>query len=198
MNKVITLIGRKGVIATLFHGIYVAGYSLRSRIKCTLLSLLRYTIGGTVHFGGKNSFFQSHSRHVSMGHNIRFGRCTRLDAGFGGKISIGDDVLIDDNCFITAQNSITIGSHVQISAYSFITDFNHNFESRSKPIVEQGCSTKPVIIGDDVWIGAHTCILAGVTVGKGAIVGAGAVVTKNVRPYTIVAGNPAREIRKRP
>ncbi len=148
--------------------------------------------------GGGNIFFFSKARHISIGKNNRFGRDTRCDAGYDGKITIGNDVLIDDHCFITSQNLIEIGNHVQISAYCFITDFNHNFSSRKVPINMQGCSSEPVIIEDDVWIGAHSIILPGVKIGKGSIVGAGTVVTKSVRPYSIVAGNPAKEIKKRP
>jgi len=198
MKSFILLIQRKGFVATAIHGVLTTLGIFRSTVTSYWIRLRNVSVSSILYLGGSNIFFASSKNAITVGSDVRFGRCTRLDAGFGGKITIGDDVLIDDNCFITAQHSIAIGNHVQISAYTFITDFNHNFGTRSKPIVEQGCTSKPVVIGDDVWIGAHSCILSGVTIGKGAIVGAGAVVTKNVRPFTIVAGSPAREIGKRP
>lgn len=79
-----------------------------------------------------------------------------------------------------------------------ILALNHEFSSVDVPMIRQGhAAPKPVIIGNDVWIGAQAIILPGVTVGDGAIVGAGAVVAKPVAPFTIVAGNPARVIGQR-
>ena len=75
---------------------------------------------------------------------------------------------------------------------------NHAFDRLDIPMCEQGFqSEKPIVIGNDVWIGGHVIILPGVQIGNGAIVGAGAVVTKNVPDYAIVGGNPARIIRYR-
>lgn len=65
------------------------------------------------------------------------------------------------------------------------------------PIVAQGLEIKSVVIGNDVWIGAHAVILAGVAIGDGSVIAAGAVVTKDVAPYSVVAGVPARVIKKR-
>jgi acetyltransferase-like isoleucine patch superfamily enzyme len=77
-----------------------------------------------------------------------------------------------------------------------VTALNHNFEDTTKRIDEQGISTKPVVIGDDVWIGANAVILPGVTIGRHVVVAAGAVVTKDVPDYSLVAGVPAKEIKK--
>lgn len=75
---------------------------------------------------------------------------------------------------------------------------NHVFESREIPMCQQGVTApRPVEIGNDVWIGVRVIILPGVHVGDGAIIGAGSVVTRDVEPYSIVGGNPAKLIRKR-
>ena len=75
---------------------------------------------------------------------------------------------------------------------------NHKFDRTDIPMIKQGNSeTKPVIIENDVWIGANVIILPGVTIHEGSIIAAGAVVTKDVECYTIVAGNPAKVIKKR-
>lgn len=110
------------------------------------------------------------------------------------------DVVIGDYARIGIHNTIIgpvcIGSHVNLAQGITVTALNHNFEDKTKRIDEQGITTKPVIIGDDVWIGANAVILPGVTIGKHCVVAAGAVVTKDVQDNTIVGGVPAKEIKK--
>lgn len=110
------------------------------------------------------------------------------------------DVVIGDYTRIGIHNTIIgpvcIGSHVNLAQGITVTALNHNFEDKTKRIDEQGITTKPVIIGDDVWIGANAVILPGVTIGKHCVVAAGAVVTKDVQDNTIVGGVPAKEIKK--
>lgn len=110
------------------------------------------------------------------------------------------DVVIGDYTRIGMHNTIIgpvcIGSHVNLAQGITVTALNHNFEDKEKRIDEQGITTKPIIIGDDVWIGANAVILPGVTIGKHCVVAAGAVVTKDVPDNTIVGGVPAKEIKK--
>ena len=110
------------------------------------------------------------------------------------------DVVIGDYTRIGIHNTIIgpvcIGNHVNLAQGITVTALNHNFEDNTKRIDEQGITTKPVIIGDDVWIGANAVILPGVTIGKHCVVAAGAVVTKDVPDNTIVGGMPAKEIKK--
>ncbi len=110
------------------------------------------------------------------------------------------DVVIGDYARIGIHNTIIgpvcIGNHVNLAQGITVTALNHNFEDKTKRIDEQGITTKPVIIGDDVWIGANAVILPGVTIGKHCVVAAGAVVTKDVQDNTIVGGVPAKEIKK--
>jgi acetyltransferase-like isoleucine patch superfamily enzyme len=110
------------------------------------------------------------------------------------------DVIIGDYTRIGIHNTIigpvTIGSHVNLAQGITVTALNHNFKDTSLRIDEQGFSTKPIVIGDDVWIGANAVILPGVTIGKHVVVAAGAVVTKDVPDNTIVGGVPAKEIKK--
>ena len=110
------------------------------------------------------------------------------------------DVTIGDYTRIGIHNTIIgpvcIGNHVNLAQGITITALNHNFEDASKRIDEQGISTKPVVIGDDVWIGANAVILPGVTIGSHCVVAAGAVVTKDVPNHTLVGGVPAKLIKK--
>lgn len=127
-----------------------------------------------------------------------------------GKIIIGENSFIGRSRVFAAEK-IIIGKGTLISDNVIIMDSNlHSFSASkryqdlkdvSKGIffdVYSGIESIPVIISDFVWIGANTIILKGVTIGEGAIVGAGSVVAKDVPPYTIVAGNPARIIREIP
>ena len=110
------------------------------------------------------------------------------------------DVFIGDHTRIGLHNTIigpvTIGSHVNLAQGITVTALNHNFENAEKHIDEQGVSTTPVTIEDDVWIGANAVILPGVHIGTHSIVAAGAVVTKDVPPHSLVAGVPAKVIKQ--
>ena len=106
------------------------------------------------------------------------------------------DVIIGDYTRIGLHNTIigpvTIGSHVNLAQGITVTALNHNFEDTEKRIDEQGVSTTPVVIDDDVWIGANAVILPGVHIGNHCVVAAGAVVTKDVPPHSLVGGVPAK------
>lgn len=110
------------------------------------------------------------------------------------------DVVIGDHTRIGIHNTIigpvTIGNHVNLAQGITVTALNHNFDDTTKRIDEQSIATKPVVISDDVWIGANAVILPGVTIGRHAVVAAGAVVTKDVPDNTIVGGVPATIIKK--
>ena len=110
------------------------------------------------------------------------------------------DVIIGDHTRIGLHNTIigpvTIGSHVNLAQGITVTALNHNFDDPDKKIDEQGISTTPVFIGDDIWIGANAVVLPGVTIGNHSVVAAGAVVTKDVPPHSLVAGVPAKVIKQ--
>lgn len=94
---------------------------------------------------------------------------------------------------ISCVGQITMGNYVIMGPNVMITTYNHGLE-RSKRIGAQVPKVKDVTIGNDVWIGGYVCILPGVTIGDGAIIAAGAVVNKDVEPYAIVGGVPAKVI----
>ena len=112
-------------------------------------------------------------------------------------IVIGENVSINRFTVITAKDKVTIGNNVLIGSNVIINSGNHNFSKVDIPINQQGHTIAPIMIEDDVWIGSNVCVLAGVTIGKGSVIGAGAVVTKNVEPYSVMGGVPARLIKKR-
>ena len=110
------------------------------------------------------------------------------------------DVVIGDYTRIGLHNTIigpvTIGHHVNLAQNITVTALNHNFTDTAQRIDQQGVSTNPIVISDDVWIGANAVILPGVTIGCHAVVAAGAVVTENVPSRCVVGGVPAKIIKQ--
>lgn len=142
-------------------------------------------------------------------------RSVRMDTPPYRKFSLGDysviesyscinnavgDVIIGDHTRVGLHNTIigpvTIGHHVNLAQGITVTALNHNFSDTGKRIDEQGITTAPVVIEDDIWIGANAVILPGVKIGNHSVVAAGAVVTKDVPPHTLVAGVPAKVIKQ--
>lgn len=110
------------------------------------------------------------------------------------------DITIGNHSRIGLGNTIigpvSIGNHTNIAQNVTISGLNHIFDDVTKTIAEQGVSTSPIHIGDDVWIGANAVILAGVEIGKHSVIAAGSIVTRPVPPYSICAGNPAKIIKQ--
>lgn len=122
--------------------------------------------------------------------NVERGAC------FSRRLSIGDYSGIGVNCQI--QGKVTIGSNVMIGQDVLIYTSNHSFDRTDIPMREQKYQEeRPVVIGNDVWIGARVIILPGVSIGDGVVIGAGSIVTKDIPPYSVCAGNPARVIKER-
>ena len=133
---------------------------------------------------------------VSLGDKVHLHRNV-LVRSFKGFIDIGPGTTINPFCVIYGDGGVTIGREVSIATKTTIVAANHNFSDVSTPIKSQGSTSKGIVIGDDVWLGANVVVLDGVDIGKGAIVAAGAVVSKNVEPYSIVGGVPAKVIGSR-
>jgi acetyltransferase-like isoleucine patch superfamily enzyme len=109
-------------------------------------------------------------------------------------IIIGDDVGIS-GCTISAAGKIIIGNEVLIGSGALITDSDaHSIHPKGRRYIALPAPPQPVIIEDNVFIGARAIILKGVTIGIGSVIGAGSVVTRNIPPYSIASGNPARVI----
>lgn len=110
-------------------------------------------------------------------------------------ISIGKNTTINRNCCVLAK--VVIGENCSIAPNVVIVGANHNFKDPTMVIKAQGSEMLGIKIEDDVWIGANVTVLDGITIGKGAVVAAGAVVNKQVLPYTIVGGIPAKRLGNR-
>lgn len=112
----------------------------------------------------------------------------------GATVTIGDNTYIGNYCNIRCDEHISIGHDCYLAQFVSIVDGGYSFKKKDSAISRKDYLTKPVIIGDNVWIGTSVIILPGVQIGSGAVIGAGSVVTKDVGEYAIVVGNPAKVV----
>lgn len=139
---------------------------------------------------------------VFFGNNVSIGRyttieCTGVIRNLGESLRIEDNVGIGPNCFFSIRGNVHISKDTIIGPGVKILSENHLFNSHDLPIRLQGENRGDVFIGNDCWIGANAVILSGVKIGNGCVIGAGSIVTKDVEPFSVVAGIPAKVIRKR-
>jgi acetyltransferase-like isoleucine patch superfamily enzyme len=161
---------------------------------------VRVFLNPFVHKKGKNSLIRKR---------------TRLDVFPFNKFSIGENSTIEDfACINNALGDVIIGSKVRIGLSNTVigpirfgnnlaiaqnvvfSGLNHGFEDITIPPCDQKCTVSEIVINDDCWIGANVVVTSGVTVGKHSVIAAGSIVTKDVPPFTVVAGNPARVLKK--
>lgn len=146
------------------------------------------------------------AKYVDIANRVTLGQGLVLEAFdkyrdecFKPTIKIGNDVNIGDFSHLSCINGIVIKDNVRMGRKVFITDNAHGASDRSlldmRPNLRPLASKGPVVVEENVWIGEMVSIMPGVTIGRGAIVGANAVVTKDVPPYSLVAGNPAKVIK---
>lgn len=167
---------------------------LVGRFRSMLLRLRGATVGSKTSVG---AIHVRRPRCLSVGARVEIEHDVFLKiVDDAARLELGDFVFVGAGCEIDVAASVRIGAHTLLAPGVFITDHQHNIR-RELRIDQQGIETAPVVIGSDVWLGTKSVVLPGVTVGDGAVVGAGAVVTKDVEPYAIVAGVPARVIGRR-
>ena len=156
---------------------------------------------------------KGNSVRINIGRNNILGCRFILESNLG-YIEVGDNCFINGDTKLISRSSIKVGNYVTMAWGITIYDHDShslNFQDRRDDINQQfidydsgefiknknwdSVKSKPIVIEDDVWIGMHATILKGVIIGKGAIIGAHSVVTKNVPPFTVVAGNPAKIVK---
>jgi acetyltransferase-like isoleucine patch superfamily enzyme len=167
-------------------------YSPRWWVKA-FLNPFRHTRGrgSLIHRPSKTDLFPF--RNFVLGDDSVVERFSTLNNAVG-------DIIIGTKSFIGVGNVIIgpvkIGSNTILAQNIVLSAMNHGYEDVTRPPAEQPVSTKVIDIGDNVWIGANSCVLAGVKIGKHSIVGAGSVVTKDIPDYSLAVGNPARVIKR--
>ena len=132
---------------------------------------------------------------AKIGHNVHIYPGVRFFIPKG--IEIGNNVSISSYVIITSAGTVKIGNNVLIGYGAKIISANHKIPENRGVIFGSGHIVAPVIIEDGVWIGANVVVLPGIKIGEGAVVAAGAVVTKDIEPFAIVGGIPAKVIKNR-
>jgi acetyltransferase-like isoleucine patch superfamily enzyme len=158
-----------------------------------VVQLETVSISGQVFVAEDAELFAEPGRAIALDHGASIAsRCF-----VHGPVSLGKGTSLNPGCHLDGgRKGIQIGDHSRIGAHTSIYAFNHGLQSE-RLVKDQRVSSRGVTIGKDVWVGARVCIVDGVNIGDHAVVGMGAVVTHDVEPYAIVAGNPARPIGRR-
>ena len=129
------------------------------------------------------------SKKITLGKKSVIEDYTIINNGMG-------DIFIGDYTHVTSRvklvGPVTLGNYVTIGSGDQITGLKHNYLDVTRPIAKQGVTPNRTVVEDDVWIGGNSCINQGITIGTHSIIASGSVVTKNVPPYSVVGGNPAR------
>jgi len=113
------------------------------------------------------------------------------------RIRIGEGCFLNIGVMVASVELVEIGDHCMLANHCFVTDGNHRFDDPELPVPWQGFTTEgPTRIGDNTWLGANVVVTSGVTIGERCVIGANSVVTKDVEPFTIAAGVPARSLRR--
>lgn len=177
-----------------FHWLLIPTNQARPRLW------VRVILNRFYHQKGKNVIIRSWVRMdvlpfnpFSIGDNSMVEDFTTINNGVG-EVRIGNNSLIGLGNVIIGP--ITVGNNVILAQNIVASGLNHNYADIRQPIYQQGVSVAPIVIEDDCWIGANTVITAGVRIGKHCVIAAGAVVTKNIPPYSVAVGNPARVIKQ--
>lgn len=136
-------------------------------------------------------FLNGNKGRVVIGEDCELSQGVVLKA-YGGHINLGKNTFLGEYVVIYGHGGVDIGSNTLIAMHTCIVSANHTVPEQNTLIRSQGDIPLPVIIGNDVWIGAGVKILGGVTIGDGCVVAAGAVVTKSLPPYAIAMGVPAK------
>ena len=113
------------------------------------------------------------------------------------RVSIGQGTFLNMGVMVAAERLVEIGDHCMLANGCFVTDSSHRYDDPELPITWQGFQSKgPTTIGDNCWLGVNVVVTSGVVIGERCVIGAGSVVTKDVEPFSIMAGAPARLLRK--
>lgn len=171
---------------------FLRGYILRFRL---LLFYGKNVNARNLRVGGRIKLVRLHGG-LRIGTKVLLEQ-GRIMIGNGGLLRIGNNSLLNHGYVVSVLSEVWIGDNVLIGEYVSIRDNDHIYSSRKVPISTQGMKSDKIKIENDVWIGRGVLITSGVTIGEGSIVAGNSVVTKNVPPYSVVGGVPAKLIKHR-
>lgn len=160
---------------------------------------VRWFLNPFKHKKGKGATIRRNSRiDVFPWNKFEVGELTTIESfctvnNGSGDVTLGDRVRVGIGSVVIGP--VSMGSGSGLGQHVFVSGFNHGFEDGSKNSSNQALDVKPTVIGEDAHIGANSVVLAGVTIGKRCQIGAGSVVTKDIPPYSVAVGNPAKVIK---
>lgn len=186
----------KGLFFSKKHGLIFVG----KKVKIKHASHIKTDGGLTIGDGCQINALSKGG--IEFGNNVSLGsrtiiECTGVIRELGESLKIGNHVGFAQNCFIEVRGNITIGDDCIFATGVSMAAENHVFSDADKPIRLQGATRKGITIGCDCWIGTKVVILDGVTIGDGCVIAGGAVVIKDVPPYSVVGGVPAKVLKMR-
>lgn len=182
------------LLLPIFHLILFL-YDLPLRIFCSKFGRNSY-----IGFGYKLLF--SNKKGVEIGNNVSIGTGAAIQTEsskfyLNPIVEIGDNTMIGKDFFCSATSHIKIGKNCLLSWRVTILDHDHVFDGRDMPVITKGVSKgKPIDIGNNTFIGIGVVILKGVKIGKNSVIGANSVVTKSFDDYSVIAGVPAKLVKK--
>ncbi len=197
-QRVAVAFDRYGFFGTLIVALVRFGraFFARSRWFATRLLYVRHLAWTASIQKGVN--FSSPQGRIRIGPRSYVGLGCRFICSPEAEVTIGSGTTLIHCAVIGASSGgVIVGNNVMIGEFVSIRDSQHSFENSEIPISKQGERCAPVAIDDDVWIGRGSIIMAGVNIGRGAVIGANSVVRHDVAPYTVVAGAPARVVKRR-
>lgn len=168
----------------------------RISLACYIKNPVQIHLGTGVKVHGSSTLDASAGGHITLGNNVTLNRYAYVTASRAG-VQIGAYSELNHFVVINGAGGVSIGKHVLIGPTAQLISYQHSYQAADLPIAKQDYIYKPIVIENDVWIGAGALILAGVTIGQGSVVGAGAVVTKSCEPYSVLMGVPARVVKTR-
>jgi len=178
----------------IIHYLMIHPYATRPRLWTRLLVypfIIKRGKGSIIKRKARLDLFPSKT--FSIGYRTIIEDYAIINNGMG-------DIIIGDRCAVTSRvklvGPVTLGNLVTIGSGAQITGLTHNFEDVTRPIKDQGVLPNRTVVADDVWIGGNSVIIQGLKIGTHSIIASGSVVTRDVPPYSVVAGNPARVIKQ--
>ncbi|MGD2205993.1 MAG: acyltransferase [Anaerolineae bacterium] len=202
----------QGLVLTLLSGMptvvgsVLRGLAYRAVLEgvgsgCFIEKDVRWQVPRRIRLGrrvmiGEGCFLDAHSLdgRIVLGDDVWLSRGCYVVAYPGVEVRIEDQAYIGHRCLLYGHGGIRVGRDVLMANDVQLICGNHTFARRDVPIRAQPTVEQPIVVEEDVWLGASAIVLGGVTVGRGSVVGAGAVLTHDLPPYSIARGVPARVV----
>jgi len=203
IDKAARYLGRSGPLHRLRNRSRFRGLIVDDDVSLDVSGEFQYGMGCSIGTGSNITVPQGAA--LALGDGCYVGR--HVELGPTGTVRIGTDTSIQDRCILLGE--ISIGRYCRFAPNIYASSGRHYFDLQPTWLIQDqdqhvardpalaARHHRPVVVEDDCWLGINSVLLPGITLGKGAVIGAGSIVSRDVEPYTVVAGCPARLIRKR-